>query len=252
MWARIKEQNFPVREIPDPDAVLGSPPGASRPKKMKYGIHDALDRATRPQLIENQNANSQKKGPLSGRLEKEAPPEAEGLFRVKVCLGENSSLNQPHLLQNRERASKVLKSFREKTIGKLKKYRPRMNQKKRKVILQLHPWFFRIFNCSSKASLILVLSQLPGPYKDFVKLYLRRFFLMHVHLRQIKNLFQLMSHRQSIYNAVDQPEILRGNMKFKNNMVKNFCKGVVNFVVLFYEELQDMHFLSPAPRLTLS
>lgn len=242
MWSGNKFKNSPAEKWSTREKLI-KPSLNTKNKPKKY---DPPEKRTRPQLIENQMANSQKKGTQTGNFSEK---KTSKMFWVKVNLGQSSSLNEPQLLRNRETATRILKSNREKTIEKLKKYRPRMNQKKRRIILRLHPWFSRLFNCSSKTNLISVLSVLPGPYRNFVKLYLRRFFLMHVHLRQIKNLFQLMSHRQSIYNAVDQPEILRGNMKFKNNMVKNFCKGVVNFVVLFYEDLQEIHFLSPTRKL---
>ena len=118
-----------------------------------------------------------------------------------------------------------------------------MNRQKRRMLLEKYPILTRIFNCNSKNELINILFAMPSEWKQFMKLYLEKFFIMHLHLRQIKEFSKLMAHRNYIYEAIRDPEILRGNMSFANNLVKNFCKGLVNFVVLFYDNLNLMHLL---------
>jgi len=162
---------------------------------------------------------------------------------VKVHIEASDKINSENSKKIAELSIGSLKKHRDKIISNLKRHRPRMSQKKRKVILEKDPWIKKLFQCRSKSNLISIFLKLPEIYKEFIKIYLEKCFLLHLHLRQIKNLFQLMEHRQCIYNAIDDPQILLGNMKFKNNMVKNFAKGVVNFIVLFYEDLKRIHLL---------
>jgi hypothetical protein len=72
---------------------------------------------------------------------------------------------------------------------------------------------------------------------------MERCFLVHLHLRQIKDFYELMQHRQNIYDALEDPESLEQGVNFANNLVKNFCKGLVNFIVMFFEELIECNML---------
>lgn len=123
-------------------------------------------------------------------------------------------------------------------LAHLKRFRPIMSRSRRRQVLQNHPELQRMFRCNSKVNLIQIFHAISTKMKKMIKLYLERGFLLHLHLRQLKNLSKLMAQRQCIYRAVDQPDVLKGNVNFANNLVKNFCKGVVNFVVLFYDDLK--------------
>ena len=119
----------------------------------------------------------------------------------------------------------------------LKSFRPIMNRNRRKMLLQLYPILSKIFKCTSKYKFMQLISSLNLEYKQLMKTYLTKFFIVHLHLRQLKNISGLMAYRHIIYDSIDNPEILSTVSNNSNNLIKNFCKGLVNFVVIFYDDL---------------
>lgn len=240
MWSRNKtinpKKNMIVKyETPQPRSMFG---------KNKKSIFISEDKNNSGNLsIENNQRHSNKICNPKIFDKNEVIKDNKHKPRVQLYQEESNTPEADYKSESNELSIEFVKKNRDKLMEKLKRYRPRMNQKKRKVILQIDPWIYKLFHCRSKSKLITVFLKLPKQYKDFIKIYLEKCFILHLHLRQIKNLFQLMEHRQSIYAAIDDPEILQGNMKFKNNMVKNFTKGVVNFIVLFYEDLKKIKLL---------
>lgn len=101
----------------------------------------------------------------------------------------------------------------------------------------------KIYKCTSKYQFKNILYELPTRVKNFLLEYIEKCFIIHLHLRPLNNKINIMTHREVIFRAISDPEILNGNMKFANNLVKNFCKGVINFVVLFFDDLVKFGFL---------
>lgn len=110
-------------------------------------------------------------------------------------------------------------------------------------ILRKHIFLARINKCNTKSQLVHILFDLSLIWKSLLKNYLEKVFLMHLHLRHIKDFSDLMSHRQLLYQAIDTPNILLKRFSLGNNVIKNFCKGFVSFVFMFYEELVKYNFL---------
>lgn len=162
---------------------------------------------------------------------------------MRIKIGVTSSLGGKSPIINEEFCTKNLLSGRYEKLLKLKKYRPSMSREKRKKILSNYPFLARLFFCNSKINLIRLFYDMPIIYKNLLRLYLEKIFILHLHLRQLKDFSKLMIQRHSIYKAIDDPEILKGNMNFANNLVKNFCKGVLNFIVIFYEDLKNLELL---------
>ena len=122
-------------------------------------------------------------------------------------------------------------------LNSLKNLFPKVNRKKRRQIFKDHPHIMRLFYCTSKYKLQKILFELPFHIKRLLRNYLSRSFIFHLHMRPINNISKLLLQRQVIYKAILNPEFLSGNKSFANNLVKNFCKGMVNFIVLFFDEL---------------
>ena len=178
--------------------------------------------------------------------QKEVRSEEKHLIKVKVKTNCVSSLGNLPILKNNKITTNNLISQRDFGLLELKRFRPITNRDKRRKILRLYPVLEKLFKCSSKNKLVEILICLSEKYKTLIRTYLKRCFILHLHLRQIKEISGLMANRQTIYDIIDTPELLKGNMSFANNLVKNFCKGIVNFVVLFYEDLKKENFL-PIP-----
>ena len=164
---------------------------------------------------------------------------------------ENLKISSPKISNKNEKNTKTsyLIKNRQKQIKKLKHFRPIMSRNKRRKILKVYPMIKRISKCNSKTELIKIFTSLTKKWKKLIKKYMERCFLIHLHLRQIKDFSELMHHRQNIYNALDDPIILESRVNFANNLVKNFCKGLTNYIVMFFDELIDcLLYTSPSPR----
>lgn len=162
---------------------------------------------------------------------------AHKLMNVRIRYHCTSSLGMAPVITEGFSTKRLIKN-RAQEVAQLKRYRPIMNREKRKKLLKKYSGLSRLFNCKSKNKLIQILGGLGREIRVLIKVYLRRHFLFHLHLRQIKDISGLMKNRQMIYEAVDSPEILLTNCTFSNNLIKNFCKGFVNFVIMFYEDMK--------------
>jgi hypothetical protein len=171
----------------------------------------------------------------------------ESLNPIGLQLPKRSSLGDFRALHPNNSSNSHFVKQREKGLAELRRFRPIMNRDKRRRLLGMYPELSRLFLCSSKNKLSDILLTLPETFKHLMREYLKRCFILHLHLRQIKEFSGLMANRQTILEVIDSPLLLKANMSFANNLVKNFCKGVVNFVVLFYEELRREQLL-PVPK----
>jgi hypothetical protein len=68
---------------------------------------------------------------------------------------------------------------------------------------------------------------------------MEHYYIIHLHVRQIKQFSKLMNYRWLFYEAIDDPGVFKSNTSVGNNIIKNYCKGVVNFVCLFRHELKE-------------
>lgn len=143
----------------------------------------------------------------------------------------NSELMQQGLWTNKFILDK------KKKLENIKKLRKTMKRSKRKKIIRQYSFLNQISKCNSKIGLFHIFVSLTTDWKRLLKNYMERAFLFHLHIRQIKDFAELMSQRQNIYEAIDFPDILNTRVNFKNNLVKNFCKGFLSFVVIYSEEL---------------
>jgi hypothetical protein len=140
-------------------------------------------------------------------------------------------------------------SKKEIKFEQLKDLRKIMDRKKRMEILKNNSLLLKLSKCAAKIDFISILESLSEKWKDLFKFYLKKCFLIHTHIRQVKNKNELLLQRQNIYEAIEFPDSLNFKQKLKNNIVKNFCKGFVNFIVMYYEDLILNNFLnSPKPR----
>ena len=133
-----------------------------------------------------------------------------------------------HLITEKEKKLKNLKG-----LGRI------MKRSKRKKIIRQYSVLNQFSKCNSKIGIFNIFNSLNEKWKDLLKMYMQRAFLIHLHVRQIKEFSELMAQRQNIYDAIDCPDILHSRVNFGNNLVKNFCKGFLHFVVIFSEELVE-------------
>lgn len=128
-----------------------------------------------------------------------------------------------------------------------KKFRKITNRKTRKRVLQKFPTLLKLSKCNSKLTMVKVYETLSSKWKHILRLYMTRCFIFHLHVRQIRDFTLLFRQRHALYLAIDSPSVLMQSINFSNNLVKNFCKGFTNFVVMFYEDFLQHDLLPPSP-----
>ena len=130
-----------------------------------------------------------------------------------------------------------LNKLKQKHFNTLKKHRRKITRKKRRKLIGQYPILKLFWNCTSKMKLMRIFNQLNKIWKNFVTFYLERCYIIHLSIRQLKDVSELMRYRQNLYDSLKDPQLLLNRVHFKNNLIKNFCKGLSNFFVTFYEEL---------------
>lgn len=110
-------------------------------------------------------------------------------------------------------------------------------RKKRQKILGKYPFLYSLYICKSKSKMIQILRFIQLEWKHFLIFYLTRCFTLHLLIRQIKNYRILLRYRQTLLNALDNPDLINQYLPFSSNLIKNFCKGVCNFVFMFFDGL---------------
>lgn len=148
-----------------------------------------------------------------------------------------SARKEPRIIQNGKVDTKKLLISRDKGLLQMKPFRLKNSRNRRKTLLQKFPFLFRLFKCISKRELVRILHSLSEQNKRLLQAYMQHYFVIHLHVRQIKYFAKLMNHRHLFFQAIADPELLRTNTSVGNNIIKNFCKGIVNFVCVFQSQL---------------
>jgi hypothetical protein len=123
------------------------------------------------------------------------------------------------------------------SINTIKLHRRIISRQKRKKLIREYGILKLFWNCTSKVQLMQIFEQMTLVWKKFLQFYLSRCLIFHLTIRQLKNVSELMRHRQNLYDCVNEPELLVSKINFSNNLIKNFCKGLSNFFIMFYDEL---------------
>lgn len=153
--------------------------------------------------------------------------------RIDSSKNENSGYPNSKKLQNTTNKNKQ----KIDTNTKLKSFLPKLNRKRRQYLLVKNNHLQKIYYSTSKHKFIKILMELPQKYKMFLKKYLRDWFIFHIHMRPIENIRKVLAKRTVLYDAIDDPRILKSKKGFPNNLIKNFSRGVVNFIVIYENEL---------------
>ena len=72
---------------------------------------------------------------------------------------------------------------------------PKLRRRKLKELLQKNPYLEKLYFCTSKYKFQKILFKLPEHLKLLVRKYMEEWFVLHVHLRPINDIWQLLSQR---------------------------------------------------------
>lgn len=134
-------------------------------------------------------------------------------------------------------------SKKKRLLINIKKNRKITNRTTRNKIYRKYPFLKELSLCNSKNKMELIFTKMPEKWKSFFKFYMTNCFIKHLFIRQIKNCSGLFKKRELFFKAIDDPKIIRSNIHFGNNLIKNFCKGICNFVAMFFKELRRNHLI---------
>ena len=98
----------------------------------------------------------------------------------------------------------------------------------------------KLKKCNSKAALYGILMDLSDEWRDILRFYMNKCFIHDLYTRRLANKMFLLSKRNLLYRLIDTPELLNRDCHFDNNLLKNFCTGVANFVYKHKENILEM------------
>lgn len=125
--------------------------------------------------------------------------------------------------------------------SKLRKTRGKHRQVKKSLKYQILPnEIDKIKKCNTKNSFKQVLISLDPNWKELIKFYLTDCFIFDLYTRKLEDKKHLLSKREIFYSVIENPEVLDLDCHFDNNLVKNFCTGLSNFLKKNYQKMKDM------------
>lgn len=95
-------------------------------------------------------------------------------------------------------------------------------------------------NCSTKNAFKKIISALDEEWKELIKFYLTDCYVMDLYTRKLDDKTNLLSKREVFYDVVNNPLILDGDCHFDNNLIKNFCTGMANFILKNISEIKKV------------
>ena len=217
-------------------------------KKMQTPVQEkqipAKNNSEKPQIVKTKTQSNLKTTNPTSFYSKETLRKENIFFQKKSTLDvttqvissqQNSNENDKQKEPFRRKSLTDFEAFKQKYLRKIK---PRMNNKKKREILKKNDILRKLSCIRTKEALINFFIFLNAPWKNFIKDYLKKHFLRHLFIRPLKDPFSLMRQRQFIYDSIDNPENFLSNNQFSTNIIKNFCKGIVNFVIIYSDDLR--------------
>ncbi len=101
------------------------------------------------------------------------------------------------------------------------------------------PEIDKIKSCTTKNMFKNVLMELNAEWRDIVKFYLTDCYIFDLYTRKIEDKKHLLSKREILYSVVDTPSFLDLDCHFDNNLIKNFCTGLSNFLRLNLSKMKE-------------
>ena len=115
--------------------------------------------------------------------------------------------------------------------------RTRQITKKRVLDICSSTRLMELKRCNSKETLRFILLKLSPESKKKIKFYMSRCFIQDLFTRRLKNKMFLLSKRELLYRAIENPDLLTMDCHFDNNLLKNYCTGIANFLLKHKDKL---------------
>ena len=138
-----------------------------------------------------------------------------------------------------KRSSKIKKASAKRIPKTLKRSLKKSQIKNNKMTTDLSE-IEKLKKCNSKAALFRILTELSEEWRDILRFYMNKCFIHDLYTRRLANKMFLLSKRNLLYRLIDAPELLNRDCHFDNNLLKNFCTGVANFVNRHKDSILEM------------
>ena len=97
-----------------------------------------------------------------------------------------------------------------------------------------------IKKCTTKKQMIKLLKDLDYKWKKLIKFYITDCFIFDLYTRKIENKYKLLENREIFYNIIENPDLLQIDCHFDNNMIKNYCSGLANYLKKHYKKMREI------------
>ena len=108
-------------------------------------------------------------------------------------------------------------------------------KKKRQIV---NREFQKFGKCSTKKMLQKCLNSMSQANKEILIVYMKYCFIFDVFTRKVINRKMLFTKRNILLECIINPKKLNLECSFDNNLIKNYCTGVINFISRYYSELK--------------
>ena len=112
--------------------------------------------------------------------------------------------------------------------------------KKKKETILHNSQIKKLKQCNSKIQLRRIILKLTPDWKKIIKFYMTECFIHDLYTRRLENKMFLLSKRELLYKLIDNPELLTLDCHFDNNLLKNYCTGIANFVVKHHKDIKQI------------
>lgn len=157
------------------------------------------------------------------------------------CLAQDDDLPETRRAPTRTKENESNSENRQATLSNRRRIRTQRKKKRisKNKILKTFPEIERLRRCTSKANLRRILLSLDAEWKRIIKFYMTECFIYDLYIRRLENKMFLLSKRQLLYTLIDNPELLTTDCHFDNNLLKNYCTGIANFILNHYDDIKE-------------
>ena len=96
--------------------------------------------------------------------------------------------------------------------------------------------------CNSKMGLRRIITSLSPLCHQLVEFYMTQCFIFDIFTRKLKNKSFLLSKRELLFKMFKEPRLLEMDCHFDNNLLKNFCTGMANFLARHCQKMLGLSF----------
>ena len=68
-------------------------------------------------------------------------------------------------------------------------------------------------------------------------------FIYDLYIRRLENKMFLLSKREFLFSLIEKPDLLNTDCHFDNNLLKNYCTGIANFIYQHYDDIKKQIFI---------